>query len=235
MTFIFYFKKEDSLSLFENLKTYGEVHKTENALVFFGNDNFSQEEAIKIFSTSCWLKQVHGHKVISATSTKEEADGHYTTKKQTPLFIKTADCMPVFFETENEICALHIGWRGLAQKILTHSLTVIKGHKVTSLWVGPHIQQYRFSLDENSVLELFKYHKISISEAQKLGILQTSYEQKFHYWVDLKSLLFREAYGLGIQNFYFSDTDTYRSFKHYSHRRHPYRNGNNLSFIMKIS
>lgn len=155
-------------------------------------------------------------------------------KKKQALIIKTADCMPVMLSSGSQIFGLHIGWRSLAKKILTESILHTKTKENINLWVGPHIQQNRFSLDMKSLEELLSPHKLSIKKALSLGIIKPSFEQKKHYLVSLKDILLKEAFECGISNFYSSDIDTYWSCNHYSHRRNPNRKGTNYSFILKI-
>ncbi|MCJ8276024.1 MAG: polyphenol oxidase family protein [Bdellovibrionales bacterium] len=170
---------------------------------------------------------------MPANKSKQKADGHFTNIKNQALIIKTADCMPVFLSVGDKIFGLHIGWRGLAQKILTQALEKIDKNKEIKLWIGPHVHQKSYGLDLNSIKNLFSRHSLSLKEADKLGIFRRSFDKNDHFLIDLDSLLLHEAMGLGIKDFTRSDTNTYTSPIHYSHRRYSYRVGTNYSFIIK--
>lgn len=74
------------------------------------------------------MDQVHSCriKVITKTSPNfsQATDSLITTRKNTLLLVKTADCLPVFFfDPENQIIAIiHVGWRGAAEKIFLETL-----------------------------------------------------------------------------------------------------------------
>lgn len=74
------------------------------------------------------VHQVHGAEVLCADSDKDlagaDADGLMTSRKQRVLSIRTADCLPVFFEdpAAPAIALVHAGWRGLKAGILEEAV-----------------------------------------------------------------------------------------------------------------
>ena len=203
--------------------------------IFFGNDRFKGEfEPFKNFNHA-WLHQVHSCSIIKANlKEKIKADGHFTNKKDTALFIKTADCMPVFISGPDQILALHIGWRGLMKKFFTASRPFIKDPKESHIFIGPYIKYDSFQLDVDSTTSLLKNHNLSIPAAIKQELIRKSRTQKGHYYIDLKALLLREIGSAKFANITDINIDTFKSPVHYSHRRNRWRIGQNYSFILKI-
>ena len=64
------------------------------------------------------MEQSHSDVSIEVdTSGTYKADGLITNKKKLALVVKTADCMPVIITDEKKIGIVHIGWKGLENKI----------------------------------------------------------------------------------------------------------------------
>ena len=66
------------------------------------------------------VKQVHGVEIASLETLPCEADGLMVSWEDfdSPLAIKTADCMPIVIEGQKGVVFLHAGWRSLADGIL---------------------------------------------------------------------------------------------------------------------
>ncbi len=223
-----------STQLFNQLASLGEVHQGKNSLIFFGHQGFTENHFNHYSLPYCTIKQVHGNHIVSASSSALTADGHFSSQKKLALLIKTADCMPVMIEDENRVWALHIGWRGLAQKILSKAFMTSQFSPSATLWVGPHIHQSHFALDQQSINSLLKPHLISWKNALENKILVSSPHQKDHWLVNLVQILQIEATKLGLRNMTLSDGNTFTSHKHYSHRRNRHQSRRNLSFILKL-
>lgn len=58
--------------------------------------------------------------------------------------IKTADCLPVLIEGEHGWALLHIGWKGLAGKMIQQQ--AIEALSPSHLWVGPHISFEKYEV-----------------------------------------------------------------------------------------
>lgn len=68
-------------------------------------------------------KQVHGVSIAEIKSALQncgQVDGFFTSLKNQPIAVITADCVPVMLSRKDglAIAALHAGWRGTEQKIL---------------------------------------------------------------------------------------------------------------------
>ncbi|HLD88175.1 MAG TPA: peptidoglycan editing factor PgeF [Candidatus Omnitrophota bacterium] len=71
-----------------------------------------------------WRKQVHGDDVLIAGKEAcargcPDADAFITDRKNVPIAIRTADCVPVFiYDPLKQVIALvHAGWKGTRQRI----------------------------------------------------------------------------------------------------------------------
>lgn len=97
--------------------------------------------------------QVHGVEIVpkDECSTNTEADGMIFHKSEIPsntaLAIKTADCMPILIQGENEVVFLHAGWKGLAIGILKHP-SIAKINPKYAL-IGPSIHSCCFEVSED--------------------------------------------------------------------------------------
>ena len=104
------------------------------------------------FSAAHHARQVHGNRVVEATSVGEpgvsifaEADGHATSVSGVLLTVAVADCVPVTLvdpETR-QVAVVHAGWRGIVAGILDEGVTALvrMGAAPDRLRVhlGPHI------------------------------------------------------------------------------------------------
>jgi hypothetical protein len=73
-------------------------------------------------------------------------DGIFTQDKNTPLFMSTADCSPVFYyDVKSEMIGLvHIGWKGIVNNLAKESVNFILKHgsgdlKSLYIAIGPSI------------------------------------------------------------------------------------------------
>ena len=91
------------------------------------------------------VKQVHGLACALPSDSLQEADALISDyADQTPLAIKTADCLPIVLEGADEVVSLHAGWKGLALGIL--EIEEIKKIRPTKAFIGPAIHQCCFEV-----------------------------------------------------------------------------------------
>ncbi|GAA3916044.1 peptidoglycan editing factor PgeF [Luteimonas lutimaris] len=94
-------------------------------------------------SPPCWLRQVHGTRVLrfdAPVADEPEADAAVTATPGVVLAILTADCLPVVLAARDgsEVAAAHAGWRGLAAGVLEETVAAMHaapGDLVA--WLGP--------------------------------------------------------------------------------------------------
>jgi len=100
------------------------------------------------------LTQVHGEQILrrhQGENLTPEADGHWTSACHLPLYVRTADCLPVLIALPGQaVAALHAGWRGVDLRIVNQlyqqwddaGFVLEDAHWV----VGPHICSNCFAM-----------------------------------------------------------------------------------------
>ena len=95
-----------------------------------------------------YVRQVHGNDIVEDRDARptKPADGIYSHDLNDPLAVQTADCMPVAVIGSKGIALLHIGWRGLKDRIVKNpSLEDIAPH---TFFIGPHISNRAFEITD---------------------------------------------------------------------------------------
>lgn len=134
----------------------GVQFETERALFFFGSKQMRKDDLSSHFPQYkfCFLKQVHGNQVVHAEPEQvAEADGHFTGKIGHALVSQTADCVPILLASDNQVCALHAGWRGVAGDIVATSKLYFLDPPSVAV-IGPHIQVESFEIGEEVMAKL---------------------------------------------------------------------------------
>lgn len=89
------------------------------------------------------MNQVHGNQVVVVNEPTQapEADGLVTTNKDLALAVRVADCLPLLMYSENVVAAVHVGRKGLVNKVARYALDQMKslGAGQIKAVVGPHI------------------------------------------------------------------------------------------------
>lgn len=99
----------------------------------------------------CWLDQVHGNRVLTATCWHPgaQADGLVSMACGEVLAILVADCLPILLchRDGSAIAALHAGWRGLAAGIIERGVMAMGcDPREVMAWVGPGISQTHYRI-----------------------------------------------------------------------------------------
>ena len=132
-----------------NDQMLGIEFKTDSHHVFFGTKYAKKNLVQKRFNDYefRFLKQVHGNRVVPSSSTLQEADGHWSSEKFIGLSIVTADCLPIMLATNQLICAIHAGWRGLEQEIIHEAIRRLSSQPSGPIqaYIGPHILKWILS------------------------------------------------------------------------------------------
>ncbi len=102
------------------------------------------------------LKQVHGIDFFLAEESPliSTGDGLWSQKKGTILYVKTADCMPIFFWSTNRplFGILHSGWKGTRDGITQKMIdSLLKKYPEIELqfYLGPCIRQSEYEIKED--------------------------------------------------------------------------------------
>lgn len=93
-----------------------------------------------------WLRQVHGHRCVAATSamvrTVPEADAAWTTVPGLAVAVLTADCVPVVVADRHGtvVGVAHGGWRGLVGGVVEALVAALPAAPADLVaWIGPAI------------------------------------------------------------------------------------------------
>ena len=93
-------------------------------------------------SEPVWLNQTHSNTAIKATTstTLQQADASFTDQPGVVCAVMTADCLPLLVCSVDgsEIAAIHAGWRGLLDGIITNTINALQNRDVL-VWLGPAI------------------------------------------------------------------------------------------------
>ena len=103
------------------------------------------------------MDQTHSNKIMSAKkSGTYKSDGIFTSRKNLGLVVKTADCMPIFLKDKTNIAAVHVGWRGIKNKIINNALKNFNLNQLL-MSVGPHAQSCCYEVKEDVSKYLYEY------------------------------------------------------------------------------
>ena len=111
-------------------------------------------------SPPCWLRQVHGTRVLrfdAPAADEPEADAAGTATPGVVLAILPADCLPVVFAARDgsEVAAAHAGWRGLAAGVLEQAVAAMRAAPGDIVaWLGPAAGPQAYEIGEE-VFEAF--------------------------------------------------------------------------------
>ncbi|MBI4395734.1 MAG: peptidoglycan editing factor PgeF [Elusimicrobia bacterium] len=184
-------------------------------------------------------QQVHGRRVRAARRptasarsavwerpTAPEAfpatDGVVTDRRNLPLRVFTADCVPVFIvdPVKNAVGMVHAGWRGVHKKILSCAVKTMGaayGSRPKDLWVtlGPHIHACCYEVGGDAARAFQK----TPGALRRKGQAGADGEQK--YFLDLSACLRIEAGRLGVPAPHFSTAPhcTAHDERFFSYRR----------------
>ena len=185
--------------------------------------------AFALPSAPCWLRQVHGVGVASfdaAASDEVEADAAVTSTPGVVLAIQTADCLPIFFCSDDgrEIAAVHAGWRGLAAGVIEACVDQLKTPSERLLaWLGPAIGAPSYEVSD----EVRAAFVDRDSRAQK-AFTPT---RVGHWLCDLYTLARLRLSNAGIERSFGGGFDTFADARFYSYRRDGACSGRFASLI----
>jgi YfiH family protein len=97
----------------------------------------------------CWLQQVHGDRLVSASRQICEADASITGEPGKVCVVMTADCLPLLMCNlqGNQVAAVHAGWRGLAAGVIEKTLDGFDcPPRDILVWLGPAIGPSAFEV-----------------------------------------------------------------------------------------
>ena len=142
-------------------------------------------------TTAYRVKQVHGKEVLTpqeiTTAIEQgsinfpDADAVISDRSQQSVWVASADCTPILIGDikTGQVCAIHAGWRGTAQKIVESAISrfIESGSKKDNFRVaiGPAIAGKVYQVDETVAIEVGKTiiaHGIDKTDAEILKQLK---------------------------------------------------------------
>jgi YfiH family protein len=113
-----------------------------------------------------FMKQTHGNKISVVDSQSSpngavyDGDGVVTNKPNVALAVQVADCLPLLLVSKSVVAAVHVGRKGLLNKVALATLDQMKklGADQISGAVGPHICGDCYEVDPGMYGEIVKEH-----------------------------------------------------------------------------
>ncbi|MEM1244479.1 MAG: peptidoglycan editing factor PgeF, partial [Pseudomonadota bacterium] len=186
------------------------------------------KESLDLPQSPLWLKQVHGNKIICADVTPKslEADAVFAKLANKICVITTADCLPILITntTGSIVCAVHAGWRSLAQGIIENAVNICKQENQPLLvWYGAAIGLNHYEVSE----EFFQTFVRLDQKFAHAFIPQTNNK----YLANLKQIATLQFQALGVDQIYDSGFDTYEDNKRFYSFRRDHTTGRFASLI----
>lgn len=105
-------------------------------------------------SEPCWMKQVHGTRVVAArdAGAEVEADGAVSSAAGEVCAVLVADCLPVLLcdRDATVVAVAHAGWRGLSAGVIEAAVAAIRVPPQGVLaWLGPAIGAQAYEVGED--------------------------------------------------------------------------------------
>lgn len=175
-----------------------------------------------------YLNQIHSDKVYIYDGKVHDGDAIITDEKDIAVGVFTADCVPILiYDTSNNvIAAVHSGWRGTLNCIVSKTLMTMKDkyntdYKNVIVYIGPHIRQCCYEVG-NEVVDLFK-------KSKNYNMMD------FNNMLNLEKCIVKQLLDLYIdeKNIKIIDECTFCSnkYKFHSYRRQKETYGRMFSFI----
>ncbi len=110
-------------------------------------------EACALPAEPFWLQQVHGCRVADSAQDPPgcEADAVVSREPGRVCAVLTADCLPLLITDRagQAVCAVHAGWRGLAQGVVESAIARLASPAESLLvWLGPAIGADAFEVGD---------------------------------------------------------------------------------------
>lgn len=188
------------------------------------------QEALDLAQEPLWLEQVHGDKIICADAPPMDlhADGAFARTANKVCVVLTADCLPILLTNTkgNIVCALHVGWRGLAAGIIEKGIALCQKRSEEPLlaWLGPAIAQESYEVGAEVRDTFIK------QDAEAESAFVTGEGDRWH--ADLYQLARQRLTKHGVKEIYGGDLNTFTDEKHfYSYRRDGAKTGRMATMI----
>ena len=202
----------------------------DNLIDIFSNDIDYIKEKYNI-DNYYELTQIHSN-IINIVDNdylnKTKGDALITNIKNTPLVIKTADCISILlYDKKNRVIAVvHSGWKGTLNNIVIDALNMMieKYHSKKEdilAYLYPSIRKCHFEVE----IDVYKQFKAKIANIDKYTT-----KKGIKYYIDLQQIVIDNLKQNDIKEIYDSKTCTYCNHdKYYSYR---YNHTNKRNYLL---
>lgn len=130
------------------------LHTGDDSISVMGNRQKLADDWELAAENIGWLNQVHSTTVVqlplpqSHSRQLPDADGSFSSQKNQPCVVMTADCLPVLLTDTNgfQVAALHAGWRGLCDGVIEQGVSCFSSSQNIIAWLGPAIGPSAFEV-----------------------------------------------------------------------------------------
>lgn len=165
-----------------------------------------------------WLQQTHSTIALELNhdcsfDSPPIADACFTRYHNLPCTVMTADCLPLLVcnQQGSEVAAIHAGWRGLRDGIITSTLSQLHSQPQQLLvWLGPAIGPEVFELNDEIRLDF-----LSRNAQNSVAFKQVNSK----WFADIYALARIELSSLGVKHIFggnyctFSDSERFFSYR----------------------
>ncbi len=210
-----------------------------------------------------WLNQVHGDTLLDIDNLAENqqyqlqnADALTTQQQGQALAIMTADCVPIMLHCQDtgRIIAIHAGWQGLANGIVSKSLQQYQqkskvekiqqydkaSERSWQAWIGACISVDNYEVSKevlNKIVEGTLKH-FDFEKDKLIKQISKPHQDKKKAWINLPVLAKLQLKKLGIQLMTDKIACSYADNHYYSHRQATHKQqantGRMAMLIMKV-
>jgi|TARA_B110001469_G_scaffold24213_1_gene24859 YfiH family protein len=193
---------------------------------------FQLQSELELDRQPFWLNQTHSTSVLSlpAAAGLYDCDGSFTQSKHWPCVVMSADCLPILLcnTAGTQVAAVHAGWQGLANGIVSKMLTHFSDPSQVLVWLGPAIGPAAFEVGVN-VLQAF-----GVDPAHASNEFTPITTKSDKWFGNLYALARKELAELGVTQVFGGEYCTLSDpHQFYSHRRDP-KSGRMASLIWMI-
>ena len=127
------------------------------------------------------MHQVHGDQVVvvDANTKTPTADALVTSNKEIALAVRVADCLPLLMYSENVVAAVHVGRKGLVNKVAVNALNQMRklGAEEIQGVVGPHICGNCYEVGPKLYAQVSADHPATAEKSNHLNLYAGLVEQ----------------------------------------------------------
>ncbi len=144
------------------------------------NENFSHLSKL-INKPVAVMHQVHGDQVVvvDAIEKTPTADALVTSNKEIALAVRVADCLPLLMYSENVVAAVHVGRKGLVNKVAVNAVNQMRklGAEEIQGVVGPHICGNCYEVGPELYAQVSADHPATAEKSNHLNLYAGLVEQ----------------------------------------------------------